>query len=285
MNNGQELTSEQQKNRIYDYIFLCFFLGNDFMPHFPAINIRTGGINKMLQAYKATIGNTNENLTDGKNIFWKNVRKIVQFLADNELEFFKQEHKIRDRKEKYILPDVTPQDKLNYFVNLPTYERCIEKFINPYKDNWQKRYYKALFEIEMDQEKCKRISTNYLEGLEWTMKYYTTGCPDWRWSYNYSYPPLLQDLIHYIPFFQTEFISNKTENPVTELVQLCYVMPRQSLQFLPEKLYKALIREKINLYSVDCEFLWAYCKYFWECHPNLPHININELEQFVNNNK
>jgi len=26
MNNGQELTSDQQKNRIYDYIFLCFFL-------------------------------------------------------------------------------------------------------------------------------------------------------------------------------------------------------------------------------------------------------------------
>jgi 5'-3' exonuclease len=284
MNNGEELTSKQQKNRIYDYIFLCFFLGNDFMPHFPAINIRTGGIDKMLQAYKATIGNTNENLTDGKNIFWKNVRKLVEFLADNELDFFKREHKIRDRKEKTRLPDITPQDKLNNFLNLPTYERYIEKFINPYKDNWQKRYYRTLFDIEMDEERCKRVCINYLEGLEWTMKYYTSGCPDWRWSYNYSYPPLLQDLIHYIPFFQTNFISNKTDNPVTELVQLCYVMPRQSLQFLPEKLYKALIKEKINLYSVNCDFLWAYCKYFWECHPNLPHIDVNELEQFVINN-
>ena len=25
MNNGNQLTTEQQKNRIYDYIFLCFF--------------------------------------------------------------------------------------------------------------------------------------------------------------------------------------------------------------------------------------------------------------------
>ena len=41
-------------NRVYDYILLCFFLGNDFMPHFPSINIRTGGIDKMLNAYKAT---------------------------------------------------------------------------------------------------------------------------------------------------------------------------------------------------------------------------------------
>ena len=79
MNNGNELTTFQQHNRIYDYIFMCFFLGNDFMPHFPSINIRTGGVNKMINAYKATIGGTNENLTDGKKIYWKNVRKLVYF--------------------------------------------------------------------------------------------------------------------------------------------------------------------------------------------------------------
>ena len=285
MNNGEELTCLQQKNRIYDYIFLCFFLGNDFMPHFPAVNIRTGGVDKMLQAYKATIGNTNENLTDGKVINWKNVRKLVQFLADHELEFLKQEHKIRDRKEKHRLPDITPEEKLNNFVNIPTYERSVEKFINPYKDNWQRRYYKSLFDIEINDERCKQICTNYLEALEWTMKYYTTGCPDWRWCYNYNYPPLLQDIIHYIPYFETNFIKDNDCTPVTELVQLCYVLPRQSLQFLPDKLYKALIRDKLHLYNIDCEFSWAYCKYFWECHPNLPHIDVNELEKFVNKNK
>jgi hypothetical protein len=62
-------------------------------------------------------------------------------------------------------------------------------------------------------------------------------------------------------------------------------MPRQSLQFLPEKLYKAIINEKLNLYKINCEFSWSYCKYFWECHPNLPYIDIDELEKFVNKNK
>ena len=285
MNNGVILSNEQQKNRIYDYIFLCFFLGNDFMPHFPAVNIRTGGVDKMLQAYKATIGGTNENLTDGKTIYWKNVRKLVQFLADNELDFLKQEHKIRDRREKLKLPNNTPEEKLNNFINIPTYERSVEKYINPYKDNWQKRYYKSLFEIDIDEPRLKQISTNYLEALEWTMKYYTSGCPDWRWCYNYNYPPLLSDLIHFIPYFDTEFIENKAAEPVTELVQLCYVLPRQSLQFLPDNLYRALIREHLDLYSTECEFSWAYCKYFWECHPNLPHIDVKMLEFFVRNNK
>jgi len=285
MKNDNELTTKQHHNCIYDYILLCFLLGNDFMPHFPAINIRTGGVDKMVQAYKATIGGTNDNLTDGKKIIWKNVRKLVQFLANNEHEYIKQEHKIRDRKEKHKLPDKTPEEKLNNFNNIPIFDRGVEKFINPYRENWQIRYYKSLFDVEIDKDRKRQICVNYLEGLEWTMKYYTGDCPDWRWCYKYSYPPLLCDLIEYIPFFDTEFVTKKPENPVSELVQLCYVLPRQSLQFLPEKLYKSLIREKLDWYGTNCHFHWAYCKYFWESHPNLPYIDVEEVEAFVQNNK
>ena len=281
MNNGRELTCEQQSNRIYDYIFLCFFLGNDFMPHFPAVNIRTGGVDKMLNAYKATIGSTNENLTDGKTIYWKNVRKLVQFLADNETEYLKQEHKKRDKKEKYKLPDITPENKLDKFINIPSFDRTVEKYINPYNNNWQSRYYNSLFDMEINEENNKMICMNYLEGLEWTMKYYTTDCCDWRWCYRYNYPPLLSDLIKYIPCFNKELIENKPDKPLTELVQLCYVLPKQSLMFLPDKLYKALIKEKLDLYRTDCDFSWAYCRYFWEAHPNLPHIDVAELEEFI----
>jgi 5'-3' exonuclease len=285
MNNGAELVQEQQRNRIYDYIFLCFFLGNDFMPHFPSVNIRTGGVDKMLNAYKATIGGTNENLTDGKKIFWKNVRKLVQFLADNEEDFFKNETRLRDRKEKIPMANITPDDKYKQFDSIPQYERSLEKYINPYKPNWQTRYYKTLFNVDIDETRRKQICTNYLEGLEWTMKYYTTGCPNWRWCYNYNYPPLFSDLIHYIPFFETEFVENIKPNPVSELVQLCYVLPKQSLHFLPEKLYNNLIKNHIDWYKSDCTFYWAYCRYFWESHVNLPHIDINELEKFVIENK
>ena len=85
MNNDRELTLEQQKNKVFDYIFLCFFLGNDFLPHFPAINIRSGGVDKLLNAYKATIGETNGYITDGNIINWNNLRKVVTFLADQEI--------------------------------------------------------------------------------------------------------------------------------------------------------------------------------------------------------
>jgi 5'-3' exonuclease len=285
MNNDRDLTSEQQKNKVYDYIFLCFFLGNDFLPHFPALNIRTGGVDKMINAYKATIGDTNDYITDGKTINWNNVRKVVKFLADLEEEFIVKEHRSRNNKERQILPENTPEEKFKKFEATPLYERDIEKFINPVKPNWHSRYYNALFGIKLEQQdKIKDISINYLEGLEWTMKYYTSGCPDWRWKYKYNYPPLLQDLIHVVPVFDKEFVPKKKLNSVSEIVQLCYVLPRSSLNLLPPKLYFELLRRHDDWYKGNCDYVWAYCRYFWESHVEMNNIDIDELEKFIVDN-
>ena len=192
---------------------------------------------------------------------------------------------MRDRREKQELPNITPEDKFKKFDSVPQYERALEKFINPFKSNWQNRYYKCLFDMDVDNIRKKQICTNYLEGLEWTMKYYTTGCPDWRWCYNYNYPPLFSDLLHYIPVFDAEFVANQQPKPVTDLVQLAYVLPKQSLHMLPVKLYDSLVKDHSDWYKTDCDFVWAYCRFFWESHVQLPHIDIDELEQFVIENK
>ena len=123
-------------SKVEDYIFLCFFLGNDFMPHFTSVNIRTGGVDKMLNAYKATIGSTNENLTNGRQIYWANVRKLVKHLADLEEENFKAESALRDKRERFRIPDETPEDKIKKFDALPTYERVIEKYIGRMLESW-----------------------------------------------------------------------------------------------------------------------------------------------------
>ena len=291
MNNNVELSEEQklstsQLNKVYDYIFLGFFLGNDFMPHFPAINIRTGGVDKMMNAYRATIG-PDENLCDGRTIHWNNVRKVVKFLAALEEEYIIAEHKSRNYKEGRGMPQNTPEEKFKRFDSTPIYERELEKYVNPFKPYWQSRYYKALFDIhsDTDEEQRKDIATNYLQGLEWTMKYYTSGCPDWRWRYKYNYPPLLQDLIKHVPVFGCEFVAEKPPSPVADLVQLCYVLPRDNLNLLPPKLVKELLQKHDHWYKGDCDFVWAYCKYFWEAHVEMNEIDMDELEQFIETNR
>jgi len=287
MNNGQQIPLDILKNKMYDYIFLCFFLGNDFLPHFPALNIRTGGVDKLLNAYRATIGITTEYITDGHKIDWGNLRKVVKFMANLEETYIIEEHKSRNSKEYRRLPNNTPEEKYRSFESTPIYDRELEKYINPQKPYWQKRYYRALFAINSDSnnEQTKDIAVNYLQGLEWTMKYYTSGCPDWRWRYKFNYPPLLQDLLKYIPVFDAEFVPNKLPNPVNEIVQLSYVLPRNSLNLLPNNLTNKLLKEHNEWYNNKCDFIWAYCKYFWESHVEMNDIDINELEHFINNNK
>lgn len=291
MNNEEEINSKNlMNNRIYDYILLCFFMGNDFLPHFPALNIRTGGIDKIINAYKATIGGTNNYLTDGTTINWNNLRKIVQYIVNYEEEYIIKEHRTRNYKQKQLLPNNTPEEKFKNFELTPVYDRELEHYINPVKPNWQKRYYRCLFGMDKNEmnskyeEKIGDIANNYLEGIEWTMKYYTTGCPNWRYKYRYNYPPLLQDLIRYIPVYDRELVPLTQPNPVSEIVQLCYVLPRAHLNLLPKKLCFKLLREHDEWYKGNCEFVWAYCRYFWESHVDMNEIDIYELEKFIDEN-
>jgi 5'-3' exonuclease len=296
--------SPNDYNKVYDYIFICFFLGNDFLPHFPALNIRTGGIDKMLNAYRVCI-KPNENLTDGKTINWANVRKLISYLSSYEHEYILEEHKLRDRialrntnpprntninKNKNTKPNDEKQsldNEFKTFENCPQTERETEIYIDPFRPNWQRRYSRVLLGIKTDTTGAltKDVAINYLQGLEWTMKYYTTGCADWRWQYKYNYPPLLQDLIKHVPVFPTEFVPAKPFNPVTEIVQLCYVLPKSSLHLLPKGLGQALITNFSSWYKNDYEFVWAYCRYFWESHAIMNEIDIKELEHFLQTNR
>lgn len=280
LNNDKEPTTNEHNNRVFDYIFLCFFLGNDFLPHFPALNIRTTGIDRLLSAYRKVIGQRrNECLVKENKIIWKNVRKIVTELASNEQEVFQNEYKIREKKSENLKQrELDPNDA---FTMIPVLDRREEIYINPYEPGWNERYYTTLLDTEINDERRKEISFNYLEGLEWTFKYYTEGCVDWRWKYKYHYPPLLSDLCKYIPSFNTTMIDYNSSQAVSEYVQLSYVLPGNSLGLLPKEISDALRSKYPKCYSDNHEFCWAYCKYFWEGHVKMPELEINDLEKLI----
>ena len=281
MNNGRVINNKQHSNRLYDYIFICLMLGNDFLPHFPSINIRTKGIYKLMAAYSHVLGNTNKNLTNGKVIYWDNVYKLIDYLSEKEYDNLKDEYRIRDRMEKRNLPSKTIEDMKTRYLHTPIKNRCIERYIDPYQNGWEIRYYESLFDSYNNKDFLRNVCFNYLEGLEWVMKYYTTGCVDWRWCYRYDYPPLLKDLLKYVPRWDMDLIKKNNHKAVKDIVQLAYVLPNESLHLLPQKYHIRLLKEMKGCYPMDCKLKWAFCKYIWESHVDLPHIDIEKLETLL----
>ncbi len=269
--------------RVYDYVFLCFFLGNDFLPHFPSMNIRTHGIDTLLDIYTKKIGNIPNNFLinkDNNHIIWKNVRKIIKEVANNEDKFLLQEYELRRKYDKFKFQQTTEKEKETMFQNVPIIFRHQESYICPETSFWESRYYKSLFKSQPTKEFMKDLCNNYLEGLEWVFKYYSKGCYDWQWKYNYHYPPLFKDLLQFIPHFETEFVNKKPELSLSPLTQLSYVLPVTNHHLMPKKVQEFLSKFYNHNYATDYHFEWAFCRYFWESHPILPEISSNDIKRW-----
>jgi 5'-3' exonuclease len=291
---------------IYDYVFLCFFLGNDFLPHFPALNIRSSGVGTLMDVYRNAIHSKRlhfiaKDHTNRLYIEWKNVGIFISELSRSEHSLILTEYDSRKKavqRISTILP-TNEKDREDFFNNIPLMYRAEELYIAPEEYNWKSRYYSTLFH----SKEISSISENYLEGLEWVFLYYSSGCPHWKWKYNYAYPPLLDDLRKYIhsdisPIRQFYNKNTTLQNiAFTPQMQLLYVLPRVYLHLLPD-LYNAFLSDKMDKYypidvtssfatssysETTIQFVWAFCRFFWESHVVLPEIPLglwaNEIER------
>lgn len=276
---------DHSKQRIYDYVFLCFLLGNDFLPHFPSLNIRTTGIQVIMDVYRQLIGSQpGKFIVSEKNqIQWNSVSKLIGELAKREHELLNAEYATRNKFEKRTFPESTQEEQADYVMSAPIIYRGIEQYICPSQSKWEDRYYKSLFHNNRTTEFIKQVCINYLEGLQWVMTYYSAGCMDWRWKYNYHYAPLLVDLYKYVPHFEMDFISTKAKKsnvPFSSNAQLAYVLPGSMLHIAPKPVSTFLKKIHPEKYPESYTLQWAFCRYLWEAHPLIPEISKTMLEQW-----
>jgi 5'-3' exonuclease len=131
-------------------------LGNDFLPHFPALNIRTHGIQVLLETYKKVVAKPRQYLLGNRTdqIIWKNVNGLIKELAKNEHILLLKEYELRNKWDNKQWPDTTMKEKEEMVNNVPVIFRAEEKYICPEMAHWETRYYDTLF------HKCTNMDDN-----------------------------------------------------------------------------------------------------------------------------
>jgi len=224
---------------VSDYVFATFFLGNDFMPHFPALNLRKNGLDILETVYKKTV-KKGFFLFDGETVQWDTVRRFVKALAVRE-----QSDVVREFTQRgQVQVDVDDPE------NAPLVHREVECYIAPGVPGWEHRYCAALLKTERHNNAL--VCRDFYKVLEWNAFYYTKGCLDWGLSYPHTYPPLLTDLARFN-------FEGTMEFPATEPTEvsafLKFVLPARSARHcgvvIPEK---------------KVEEQWSFCTFQWESH-------------------
>jgi len=274
-----------------DFIILCYFLGNDFVPNIPSIDIKTEGLDYILNNYVDVLLNLGCQLTQITDdiliineIFFK---MLIENLAKNEDYYFRVKYPqyVSDQLEKRKCFVDDPYDKeiwemenmRNYNLDDPI------KLGSDKAELWKFRYYEHYYGVVSCQSELKdQMCSDYLNGIMWTILYYFRKCPSWDWQYKFYHSPFISDLYDFLN--RSNYNLNKTQfpysKPLTPLVQLLAVLPPDCQDLLPNS-YRFLMTSNkssiIDLFPVDVKVDMLYKDSLHKCIPLVPNINIKRI--------
>uniref|UniRef100_A0A6C0JDZ3 Uncharacterized protein n=1 Tax=viral metagenome TaxID=1070528 RepID=A0A6C0JDZ3_9ZZZZ len=238
-----------------DWIFLCFFVGNDFLPHLPSLSIQEGAIDMLVDIYKRDIKQNNEYLTNNGKANTKQIKSIMCELGKKEDDIFKQRF-FKSKNEHDI--------------------------IQFHKKNYQNRYY-----LEKFNDQSLKLRTNvvdhYINGLCWVLKYYFKGCPSWNWYFPYHYAPFASDF-SYAKRVRCNF--NKNTVPFKPFEQLVSTLPPAGSHLLPKVIGDLMINPNspiIDYYPNNFKIDLNGKKYEWQGVTLLPFIDEERVKQALQN--
>ena len=255
------------KNRaIDDFIFMCFMVGNDFVPTIPTLAILEGGIDIMIDVYKNVCKEYGHLTRSRKGVGILRMKSLEVFLGtlaqyENNLLVEKQE------KKDCFLPDPLLDKHTMFLEN----GKCQVNF-----EDYKSEYYTKKFP---EGTNVQDICHLYLQGLQWVIMYYKVGIPDWSWFYKFYYGPFLCDLSNYCKTFK--FSNFELNEPVSPFLQLLYILPPQNSYLLPTPLDKLLTSPDspiIESYPLEFTIDTSGKRKEWEGIVILPYIDISKIK-------
>lgn len=84
---------------IDDWVFMCFFCGNDFLPHLPSLEIREDGIDTLIAIWRDNIPHMGGYLTKDGHVDLERAQFILDGLAKQEDAIFRRRRQTEERRE------------------------------------------------------------------------------------------------------------------------------------------------------------------------------------------
>lgn len=83
-----------------DWVFMCFFVGNDFLPHLPSLDIRENGIDTLIAIWRDNIPSMGDYLTRDGKVDLQRAQYILDGLAKQEDAIFRRRRQTEERRDQ-----------------------------------------------------------------------------------------------------------------------------------------------------------------------------------------
>lgn len=253
---------EFNENNLIDFIFICLFIGNDFLPCQRFIDIYNEGLDLLISIYIKTVLEFKNIITLKEDKLDFNILALYKFIQYSALSEYEEFTKAQENRNKNVFYKIM-QLKRKYD-NIPNlYEKEIFKFehnnlniknfmdLSNSFDDYRFEVYRHFTKSVSDQKgTINKICEDYLLMLKWNIEYYLFGCIDWFIYYHYPISPFFTDLMNYISnnnvnINQYPKIINKPLNANTQLL-IC----------IPKKYLKLYIPEVFNMINIKNSWMF-----------------------------
>jgi 5'-3' exonuclease len=267
------LKKENAQDFINDFILMCMFVGNDFIPRFPGLIIKDDAIDIFLQIYKKFIV-SNDHLTKGTLLNIPSILLLLKDVGAVEDNLFPSKVIKIERGKHYKKLANSKKKKAPYFkaelkriAELPD-DEILKRLYKPLKidpidvdypqsvlkksKNWKDDMYRMKFPEYEDLHALKEdLACSYIEGLVFCWKYYTQGVQSWDWYFPYHYAPFSSDIFQFSDAIFKKFkgFSFPPSEPFRPFDQLMSVMPKNSSHCLPKSYQKEMLSDESPLSS------------------------------------
>lgn len=82
-----------------DWVFMCFFVGNDFLPHLPSLDIRENGIDTLIAIWRDNIPLMGSYVTKDGHVDLERAQFILDGLAKQEDAIFRRRRETEQRRD------------------------------------------------------------------------------------------------------------------------------------------------------------------------------------------